>query len=152
MREMFGPVIYVVATDSTEESLALAAESAREKGAITWLVYTTDEDVAERAVDAAVEGGVPVAFNLSGGLYVNQSAAFSDFHVTGHNPAGNASLTITDDGPGFVPDEHAAALWPALASAGKETLDRCPEELLRCEVAPPPVTPTGSTKSSKKPT
>jgi phenylacetic acid degradation protein paaN len=98
MREMFGPVIYVIATDSTEQSLSLAAESARDQGAITWLVYTTDDEVAEAAVDAAVDGGVSVAFNLTGGLFVNQSAAFSDFHVTGHNPAGNASLTD----PAFV--------------------------------------------------
>ncbi|MCH7846202.1 MAG: phenylacetic acid degradation protein PaaN [Acidobacteria bacterium] len=98
MREMFGPIIYVVATESTDESLQLAAQSAREKGAITWLVYTTDDAVADSAIDAAVEGGVSVAFNLTGGLYVNQSAAFSDFHVTGHNPAGNASLTD----PAFV--------------------------------------------------
>jgi phenylacetic acid degradation protein paaN len=98
MREMFGPVIYVIATDSTDEALSLAAESAREKGAITWLVYTTDDGVKESAIDAAVDGGVSIAFNLTGGLYVNQSAAFSDFHVTGHNPAGNASLTD----PAFV--------------------------------------------------
>ncbi len=98
MREMFGPVIYVIATDSTEESLALAGETAREKGAITWLVYSTDDDVIDRAVDAAVDAGVSVAFNLVGGLFVNQSAAFSDFHVTGANPAGNASLTD----PAFV--------------------------------------------------
>jgi hypothetical protein len=39
-----------------------------------------------------------VAFNLTGGLFVNQSAAFSDFHVTGANPAGNASLSD----PAFV--------------------------------------------------
>ena len=98
MREMFGPVIYVVATDSTEQSLALAKESAIDKGALTWLVYTTDEETIETAIDAAVDAGVSVAFNLSGGLYVNQSAAFSDFHVTGANPAGNASLTD----PAFV--------------------------------------------------
>ena len=98
MREMFGPVIYVIATDSTEDALALAAESAQEKGAITWLVYTNDDGVKEAAIDAAVDGGVSLAFNLTGGLYVNQSAAFSDFHVTGHNPAGNASLTD----PAFV--------------------------------------------------
>jgi phenylacetic acid degradation protein paaN len=98
MREMFGPVIFIVATDSTEQSLSLATESARENGAITWLVYTTDEAVMADSIDAAVDGGVPVAFNLTGGLYVNQSAAFSDFHVTGANPAGNASLTD----PAFV--------------------------------------------------
>jgi phenylacetic acid degradation protein paaN len=98
MREMFGPVIYVVATDDTEESLALAGESATAHGALTWLVYTTDAEVMESAIDAAVDAGVSVAFNLTGGLYVNQSAAFSDFHVTGANPAGNASLTD----PAFV--------------------------------------------------
>jgi phenylacetic acid degradation protein paaN len=93
MREMFGPVIYVVATDSTEHSLALARESALQHGAITWLVYTTDDEVTDAAIDAAVDAGVSVAFNLTGALFVNQSAAFSDFHVTGANPAGNASLT-----------------------------------------------------------
>jgi phenylacetic acid degradation protein paaN len=98
MKEMFGPVIYVVATAGTEESLALATESALRRGAITWLVYTTSEEIVEAAIDAATEAGVSVAFNLTGGLYVNQSAAFSDFHVTGANPAGNASLTD----PAFV--------------------------------------------------
>ena len=35
----------------------------------------------------------PVSFNLTGYFWVNQHAAFSDFHVTGGNPAGNASFT-----------------------------------------------------------
>lgn len=98
MREMFGPVVFVVATDSTEHSLQLAERSALEHGALTWLVYSTDPDVIDRAVDSAINAGVSVAFNLEGGLYVNQSAAFSDFHATGANPAGNASLTD----PAFV--------------------------------------------------
>ncbi len=98
MREMFGPVAYVIATDGTADSLALATESAQQHGAITWLVYATDEEVMQAAEDAAVDAGVSVAFNLTGGLFVNQSAAFSDFHVTGANPAGNASLTD----PAFV--------------------------------------------------
>lgn len=91
--EMFGPVIYVVKSSSTDESVALAKRAALESGAITWLAYTTDEGVMNDVVDAAVEGGVSVAFNLTGGLFVNQSAAYSDFHVTGANAAGNASLT-----------------------------------------------------------
>lgn len=98
MREMFGPIVFVVTTDGTAQSLELAARSARERGAITWLVYTTSEEVMEAAVDAAVDAGVSVAFNLTGGLYVNQNVAFSDFHVSGANPAGNASLTD----PAFV--------------------------------------------------
>jgi hypothetical protein len=35
----------------------------------------------------------PVSFNLTGGIFVNQHATFSDFHVTGGNPAGNATFT-----------------------------------------------------------
>ena len=98
MQERFGPIIHVIATDSTDHSLELATRSALEHGAITWLVYATDGEVVDAAVDAAVEAGVSVAFNLTGALFVNQSAAFSDFHVTGANPAGNASLTD----PAFV--------------------------------------------------
>lgn len=98
MREMFGPIVYVIATDSTAESLELAGRSAVEGGALTWLVYTTDPETMQQAEDAAVEAGVSVAFNLTGALFVNQSAAFSDFHATGANPAGTASLTD----PAFV--------------------------------------------------
>ena len=32
-----------------------------------------------------------LTFNLTDGVYVNQSAAFSDYHGTGLNPAANAS-------------------------------------------------------------
>jgi phenylacetic acid degradation protein paaN len=96
--EMFGPVVYVVKTRSTQDSIDRAKEVALANGAITWLAYTTDESTMEDVVDAAVEAGVSVAFNLTGGLFVNQSAAFSDFHVTGANGAGNASLTD----PAFV--------------------------------------------------
>ncbi len=91
--EMFGPVIFVVATRSTEDSTARAGAAAARNGAITWLAYTTDDAVMDSIIDAAVDAGVSVAFNLTGGLFVNQSAAFSDFHVTGSNRAGNASLT-----------------------------------------------------------
>jgi hypothetical protein len=31
--------------------------------------------------------------NLNGGVFVNQTAAFSDLHGTGANPAATASLT-----------------------------------------------------------
>ena len=98
MQEMFGPVIFVVKSESPQDSIALAKESAERSGAITWLAYAIDGETAEAIVDAAVEAGVSVAFNLTGGMFVNQSAAFSDFHVTGANAAGNSSLTD----PAFV--------------------------------------------------
>jgi hypothetical protein len=40
-----------------------------------------------------LDAGVALSENLTGGVFVNQSAAFSDFHATGLNPAANASLT-----------------------------------------------------------
>jgi len=92
LREMFGPIVYVVATQSTEQSLALAARAARDLGAITCALYSTDQKVIDRAIDATAEAGVPLSCNFTGQVFVNQSAAFSDFHVSGANPAGNATL------------------------------------------------------------
>jgi len=93
MHEMFGPIAYVVATDSTAVSLGLLGILAGTQGAITAIVHSTDPAVIARAEQAAADGNVSLAINLTGALLVNQSAAFSDFHVTGGNPAGNASLT-----------------------------------------------------------
>ena len=41
----------------------------------------------------AADVGVNLAENLVGNILLNQSAAFSDFHATGANPAANASPT-----------------------------------------------------------
>ena len=93
MREMFGPISYIIATDSTPHSVELAKKSAMELGAITWAAYATDPQVLETIEDAAAEAGVPLSCNLTGQIFVNQSAAFSDYHVSGCNPSGNATLT-----------------------------------------------------------
>jgi phenylacetic acid degradation protein paaN len=92
-RECFGPVAVVVATDSTEHSLRRFTETVREHGAMTAAVYSTSEPVLEAARDAAAEAGVALSENLTGGVYVNQTAAFSDFHGTGANPAANSAYT-----------------------------------------------------------
>jgi len=91
-REMFGPIAYVIATDNTAHSIRLAAECAKDCGAITCGIYSTDADVLQSAEAAMAEAGVPVSENLTGQIWVNQSAAFSDFHVSGCNPSGNATL------------------------------------------------------------
>ncbi|MGH9476524.1 MAG: phenylacetic acid degradation protein PaaN [Terriglobales bacterium] len=93
MREIFGPVAFVIATSSTAESLALAAKGAREHGALTFSIYSTSSEVLEQARELAAATGVSLSENLTGGVYVNQSAAYSDFHGTGANPAANAALT-----------------------------------------------------------
>lgn len=91
--ERFGPIAFVVKTASTADSIALAAGSAKRKGAITASLYSTSDDIIDQAADAFAKAGVALSVNLTGGIYVNQSAAFSDYHVTGANPAGNACLT-----------------------------------------------------------
>ncbi|MCL4652922.1 phenylacetic acid degradation protein PaaN [Burkholderia multivorans] len=91
-QEWFGPISFVIATDSTAQSLDLAGEIAAEHGALTLSVYSTADDVIDAAQEAAVRGGVALSINLTGGVFVNQSAAFSDFHGTGANPAANAAL------------------------------------------------------------
>lgn len=91
--EWFGPISFVVATDSTRHSLEIFAKTVSAKGALTASVYSTSAEVLDAAEDAAVEAGVHLSRNLTGGVFVNQSAAFSDFHASGANPAANASLT-----------------------------------------------------------
>ncbi len=93
LREWFGPIVFVVATDSTQESLALAGDAVQEQGALSLSCYTTDEAVAEQARQMAERAGVALSLNLCGAVFVNQTAAYSDFHGTGANPAGNAALS-----------------------------------------------------------
>lgn len=91
-REMFGPIVYLVETEGTKQSIELAAETARTLGSITCGVYSANEDVLREAEDALTLAGAPVSCNLTGSIWVNQAAAFSDLHVSGANPSGNATL------------------------------------------------------------
>jgi phenylacetic acid degradation protein paaN len=92
-KELFGPIALLIKTKDTNESIALAQEMAIKNGAISCAAYTTDASVREKIADEMSLAATPVSFNLTGGIYMNQNAAFSDFHVTGGNPAGNASFT-----------------------------------------------------------
>jgi phenylacetic acid degradation protein paaN len=92
-QECFGPIAFAVKTGSTSHSIALFRALTSEKGAITASVYSTDESVLDAMETAAHDAGVALSINLTGGVYVNQSAAFSDFHATGANAAANSSLT-----------------------------------------------------------
>jgi phenylacetic acid degradation protein paaN len=92
-REWFGPISFVIATDSTERSLQIFVETVRAHGALTAAVYSSSPEVVAAAREAALEAGVHLSENLTGGVFVNQTAAFSDLHGTGANPAATASLT-----------------------------------------------------------
>ncbi|MEQ8514134.1 MAG: phenylacetic acid degradation protein PaaN [Chromatocurvus sp.] len=90
-QEVFGPVSFLIQNASREACLADATGNARECGAITSHVYTTDEAFMQEAIEAYHSAGASVACNLTG-MPINFAAAYSDFHVTGLNPAGNACL------------------------------------------------------------
>ncbi len=90
--ERFGPIYFIVATDSTSDSIALVKELVKTKGAITSGVYSTDEKILDAMEDAMIDAGVALSCNLTGNVFVNQTAAFSDYHATGANPAANACL------------------------------------------------------------
>ncbi|MHA6247353.1 phenylacetic acid degradation protein PaaN [Pontibacter sp. CAU 1760] len=92
-REMFGPVVLVVKTKDTSQSVELAKEMALNHGALSCGAYTTDPEMRELIMDEMSLAGTSVAINLTGATYLNQNAAFSDFHGTGGNPAGNASFS-----------------------------------------------------------
>jgi phenylacetic acid degradation protein paaN len=93
LNEWFGPIAFVISTESTAESLAIARDTVRGHGALTLSVYSTNEDVIDEAIAVAEDAGVALSINLTGAVFVNQSAAFSDFHGTGANPAANSTLT-----------------------------------------------------------
>lgn len=94
-QECFGPIVFAIASETAEAAIRQASGLARQKGAITAALYATDQVLIQKASKAFARAGVNLSINLTGNIYVNQSAAFSDFHVTGANPAGNASLTDT---------------------------------------------------------
>ncbi|GAA1922632.1 phenylacetic acid degradation protein PaaN [Streptomyces sodiiphilus] len=91
--ECFGPVSFAVAVDSTADAIALLRTTVREQGAMTVGGYTTSAEVETELADACLDECAQLSLNLTGGVFVNQTAAFSDFHGSGGNPAANAALT-----------------------------------------------------------
>jgi phenylacetic acid degradation protein paaN len=93
--ECFGPVAYLIETSGTDESIDLFRSTVLAHGAMTAAVYSSTPHVVEKMRVAALDAGVALSENLTGGVFVNQSSAFSDFHGTGANPAANSSYTDT---------------------------------------------------------
>ena len=96
-REHFGPMSFVIEAESPAAALAGAADDARRHGAIASYAYVSPDRVAATAA-AFWDAGASVGINLVRQRPMNFTAAFSDYHVTGLNPAGTACLTD----PAFV--------------------------------------------------
>lgn len=95
-KECFGPIVFVIQTEDVQESITLSKTLAEAKGALTCGAYTTDSLIQSQIADAMNEVFVPVSFNFTGAGFINSHAAFSDFHLTGGNPAGNASFANSE--------------------------------------------------------
>ena len=93
MEERFGPISFVVKTADANAAIELAEKVVTTRGALTLGVYSTNPDYVDAITEASLRAGVSLSINLLGNVYVNQSAAFSDYHGTGANPAANASYT-----------------------------------------------------------
>ncbi len=90
-QEQFGPISFLVRAADTQAALALVEDLTRQHGALTMAIYSTNDKVIDAATQVSWRAKVALSINLTGGVFVNQSAAYSDFHGTGGNPAGNAS-------------------------------------------------------------
>ncbi|MGA0104013.1 MAG: aldehyde dehydrogenase family protein [Steroidobacteraceae bacterium] len=91
--ERFGPIGFVIECEDAAEALGRASGDARRSGAITAFAYSVNEDFLDRAEEAFAGAGAQLTCNLTGPMPLNFAAAYSDYHVTGLNPAGNATLT-----------------------------------------------------------
>ena len=91
MEERFGPISFVVKVADTAAAIALSERIIATHGALTAGIYSTKPDVLEAMTEATWRSKVALSINLTGGVFVNQSAAYSDYHGTGGNPAANAS-------------------------------------------------------------
>lgn len=89
--ERFGPVLFLVSRPA-DEAVMEATWLARTKGSISSYLYSTDEAFIDRAAPAYEAAGANLSINLTGAMWINFAAAYSDYHVTGLNPAGNACL------------------------------------------------------------
>ncbi|WP_292052362.1 MULTISPECIES: aldehyde dehydrogenase family protein [unclassified Brevundimonas] len=89
--EHFGPVLFVVSMDG-DEAVKEATTLAKTRGSISSYMYSTDEDFIARSAPLYEMAGANLTINLTGAMWINFAAAYSDYHVTGLNPAGNACL------------------------------------------------------------
>jgi phenylacetic acid degradation protein paaN len=91
--EHFGPASFIISHDDAGSALRSATSNAKNHGAIASHVYSRRNDFLDQAEAAFLDAGASLTCNLTGPMPLNYAAAYSDMHVTGLNPAGNACLT-----------------------------------------------------------
>lgn len=91
--ERFGPIGFVIETDDADAALQAATSDVSAAGGITAFAYSTRDEFLAAAESAYATAGAQLTCNLTGPMPLNFAASYSDYHVTGLNPAGNATLT-----------------------------------------------------------
>ena len=86
----WGPVVFVVKTKDTNQSISLAQQLAKEKNSLLCSLYTTNAKVIEQATSSMNEVFVPIALNFTGFASTNQHVPFSD--LQGRNHWGNEAF------------------------------------------------------------
>jgi len=92
-QERFGPISFVIECKDAHDALMQATQDAKHHGGLTAFLYSTSEAFIAQAENAYAKAGAQLTINLVGAMPLNFAAAYSDYHVTGLNPAGNATLT-----------------------------------------------------------
>lgn len=90
--EVFAPIGFVYRVRDRDHALEHASAISKKYGALTTYLYSIDEDFIATAEESFAWAGVALTTNLTGVMPLNFSAAYSDMHVSGLNPAGNATL------------------------------------------------------------
>lgn len=91
--EQFGPVAFIIDCADRDAAVEHATASVRRHGAISSYLYCTDDAAVDAIADAYADAGASLSANLVSSMPMQYAAAYSDYHVTGLNPAGNATLT-----------------------------------------------------------
>lgn len=91
--EHFAPVAFLIREENADRALDFAAYIAQTYGAISSYLYSANEAFTDKAKRAFADAGASLWVNMPAAMPMNFAAAYSDYHVTGLNPAGNACLT-----------------------------------------------------------
>lgn len=79
-----GPVIFIIKTKDTNQSISIAQQLAQEQNSLHCSLYTTDEKIMEQTTESMNEVFVPIALNFTGFASTNQHIPFSDLQGINH--------------------------------------------------------------------
>jgi phenylacetic acid degradation protein paaN len=93
LKDQFGPVGFIIKTKNSTHSIELAAETARKHGSLYCSAFTTDPEFKELIIDHMTTTHTPVTFDMIGDIYLENSAEYTDYRLTGGNTASRASAS-----------------------------------------------------------